>query len=56
MMLTIPFVLYGLFRYLYLIHVEGKGGTPEEIFLGDLPLIIDLGLWGLAVIAILYFL
>jgi len=56
MMLTIPFVLYGLFRYLYLIHVENKGGTPEEIFLSDLPLIIDLSLWGLAVIAILYFL
>ena len=56
MMLTIPFVLYGLFRYLYLIHVEGKGGTPEEIFFSDLPLIIDLGLWALAVIAILYFL
>ena len=55
MMLTIPFVLYGLFRYLYLIHVENKGGTPEEIFLSDLPLIIDLGLWALAVIAILYF-
>jgi len=54
MMLTIPFVLYGLFRYLYLIHVENKGGTPEEIFLSDLPLIIDLSLWGLAVIAILY--
>ena len=54
MMLTIPFVLYGLFRYLYLIHVEGKGGTPEEIFFSDLPLIIDLGLWALAVIAILY--
>jgi len=56
MMLTIPFVLYGLFRYLYLVHVEGKGGTPEEIFLSDLPLIIALGLWGLAVIAILYLL
>jgi len=55
MMLTIPFVLYGLFRYLYLIHVENKGGTPEEIFLSDLPLIIDLGLWALAVMAILYF-
>ena len=55
MMLTIPFVLYGLFRYLYLIHIENKGGTPEEIFLSDLPLIIDLGLWSLAVIAILYF-
>lgn len=55
MMLTIPFVLYGIFRYLYLIHVKNKGGTPEAIFLSDLPLIIDLGLWALAVIAILYF-
>lgn len=55
MMLTIPFVLYGLFRYLYLIHVENKGGTPEEIFLSDLPMMIALGLWGLAVIAVLYF-
>jgi len=54
MMLTIPFVLYGVFRYLYLIHVKSKGGAPEEIFLSDLPLIIDLGLWALAVIAILY--
>jgi 4-hydroxybenzoate polyprenyltransferase len=56
MMLTIPFVLYGLFRYLYLIHVEGKGGTPEEIFLSDLPMMIALGLWALAVIGVLYFL
>ncbi|MEE8163058.1 MAG: decaprenyl-phosphate phosphoribosyltransferase [Anaerolineae bacterium] len=56
MMLTIPFVLYGIFRYLYLIHVKNKGGTPEEIFLSDLPIIIALGLWALAVIAILYFL
>ncbi len=55
MMLTIPFVLYGLFRYLYLIHVRGEGGTPEEIFLSDLPIIIALGLWALAVIVILYF-
>jgi len=55
MMLTIPFVLYGLFRYLYLIHVENKGGTPEEIFLSDLPMMIALGLWALAVIAVLYF-
>ena len=55
MMLTIPFVLYGVFRYLYLIHVKSLGGSPEEIFLSDRPLIVDLGLWALAVIAILYF-
>jgi len=54
MMLTIPFVLYGIFRYLYLIHVREEGGTPEEIILHDRPLQADLLLWGLTVIAILY--
>lgn len=56
MMLTIPFVLYGIFRYLYLIHIHNAGGSPEEMFLRDRPLMINLALWGLAVIAILYFL
>ena len=55
MMLTIPFVLYGIFRYLYLIHVKNQGGTPEEILLSDKPLLLDIALWGLAVIIILYF-
>ena len=54
MMLTIPFVLYGIFRYLYLIHVKNKGGSPEELLIEDLPLIIDILLWGIAVVAILY--
>jgi len=56
MMLTIPFVLYGIFRYLYLMHFKGEGGSPEEILLKDKPLIVDFGLWGLAVIVIMYFL
>ncbi len=55
MMLTIPFVLYGIFRYLYLIHVQNEGGSPEEMFLKDKPLLLNFGLWGLTVIAILYF-
>ena len=42
MMLTIPFVLYGVFRYLYLIHVRNEGGAPEEILLRDRPLQITL--------------
>jgi 4-hydroxybenzoate polyprenyltransferase len=45
MMLTIPFVLYGLLRYLYLVHQRNEGGSPEEILLRDWPLIIDILLW-----------
>ena len=56
MMLTIPFVLYGIFRYLYLIHVKGMGGTPEEIALSDRPLQVAFVLWGLSVIVVMYFL
>jgi 4-hydroxybenzoate polyprenyltransferase len=54
MMLTIPFILYGAFRYLYLMHLKNEGGSPEETLLKDIPLLLDIGLWLLAVIAILY--
>ncbi|MBM3121020.1 MAG: decaprenyl-phosphate phosphoribosyltransferase [Chloroflexi bacterium] len=54
MMLTIPFVFYGLFRYLYLIHVENSGGAPEELVFKDRPLMATLLLWGLAAVAVLY--
>jgi 4-hydroxybenzoate polyprenyltransferase len=54
MMLTIPFVLYGVFRYLYLIHVAGKGGEPEELLLTDRPLQIDILLWVVSVLVIFY--
>jgi 4-hydroxybenzoate polyprenyltransferase len=54
MMLTIPFVLYGVFRYLYLIQVEHSGGAPEEVLLGDRPLQITILLWGLAILLIFY--
>lgn len=56
MMLTIPFVIYGLFRYLYLIRVEHIGGAPEEIVLTDRPMQAAVGLWGLTVLIILYIL
>jgi 4-hydroxybenzoate polyprenyltransferase len=56
MMLTIPFVLYGMFRYLYLIHVRREGGAPEEILLKDRPLQVALVLWGLVVFLALYIL
>ena len=45
MMLTIPFVLYGIFRYLYLIHIKNEGGSPEEMLLGDRPMVLNVGLW-----------
>jgi 4-hydroxybenzoate polyprenyltransferase len=54
MMLTIPFVFYGIFRYLYLIHVENSGGAPEELVFKDRPLMATLLLWGLAAVAVLY--
>lgn len=54
MMLTIPFVFYGLFRYLYLIHVENSGGAPEELVFKDRPLMATLLLWGAAAVAVLY--
>lgn len=54
MMLTIPFVLYGVFRYLWLIQVKKEGGAPEEILLADRPLQIDILLWGIAILIIFY--
>jgi len=54
MMLTIPFVLYGLFRYLYLIHVRGAIEPPDQLVLKDRPLLLNILLWGLAAIAVLY--
>ena len=54
MMLTIPFVLYAIFRYLYLVQVKHSGGAPEEILLSDRPLQIAMLLWALAVLAVFY--
>ena len=54
MMLTVPFVVYGLFRYLYLVHVKHEGGAPDELALKDRPLQAAFILWGLAAIAVIY--
>jgi 4-hydroxybenzoate polyprenyltransferase len=54
MMLTIPFVVYAIFRYLYLVQVKHSGGAPEEILLSDRPFQIGLLLWGLVVLAVFY--
>ncbi|MDA1095754.1 MAG: decaprenyl-phosphate phosphoribosyltransferase [Chloroflexi bacterium] len=45
MMWTIPFVIYGLFRYLYLVHNEGIGGKPEDVLLKDVPLLLNVVGW-----------
>lgn len=54
MMATIPFVLYGVFRYLYMVHVKNEGGSPEELLLRDRALLATIGLWAVSVVAILY--
>ncbi|GAB4531992.1 MAG: decaprenyl-phosphate phosphoribosyltransferase [Anaerolineales bacterium] len=54
MMLTIPFVLYGIFRYLYLVQVKGIGEAPEEVLFEDHPLQLAIALWGLSVLLIFY--
>lgn len=54
MMLTIPFVVYGIFRYLYLIQVKETGGAPEELLLTDRPLQITIVLMGISVLVIFY--
>ncbi|MFH2055556.1 MAG: decaprenyl-phosphate phosphoribosyltransferase [bacterium] len=53
--LTIPFVLYGIFRYLYLIHQEERGGSPTQLLVSDVPLLLNIALWFLAVLAIFLF-
>jgi 4-hydroxybenzoate polyprenyltransferase len=54
MMLTIPFVVYGIFRYLQLIHTGHAAGAPDEVALKDRPLQVTVLLWGLAVVAVFY--
>jgi 4-hydroxybenzoate polyprenyltransferase len=54
MMLTIPFILYGIFRYLWLISVKSAGGAPEELIFTDRPLQITVLLWGISVVLIFY--
>jgi 4-hydroxybenzoate polyprenyltransferase len=55
MMITVPFVIYAIFRYLYLIHHRNGGGSPEELLLKDLPLAASVGLYGITVLALLAF-
>jgi len=52
--LTIPFPLYGIFRYLYLVHLREGGGSPSEMLLNDRPLLVCVALWVAAVVVIVY--
>jgi len=52
---TTPFVLYGVFRYLYLIHQKNEGGSPEKVLLNDRPLLYAVLLYGITACAVLYF-
>jgi 4-hydroxybenzoate polyprenyltransferase len=51
---TIPFVLYGIFRYLYLVHQKRGGGNPSAMLLTDRPLLVCVGLWTVGVVLLLY--
>jgi len=52
--LTIPFVLFGIFRYLYLVHQRKEGGNPTQLLLSDQPLLIDVALWIVTASVVLY--
>lgn len=52
--LTIPFVIYGIFRYLYLVHQREEGGSPSKVLVSDKPLLVNILLWFVAVVVLLY--
>ncbi|HNM47437.1 MAG TPA: hypothetical protein PKH51_10500, partial [Candidatus Sumerlaeota bacterium] len=54
MAFTMPFVLYGIFRYLWLVFKKDEGGAPEVVLLTDKPLLATVFLWMVTVVAILY--
>ena len=51
---TIPFVLYGVYRYLYLVYQKEEGGSPELVLLADKPMIVNVVLYAIVVVGILY--
>ena len=51
---TLPFVLYGIFRYLYLVHKGAEGGNPSKLAITDQPLLVNIILWIVCIIYIIY--
>ena len=51
---TLPFVLYGIFRYLYLVHQREEGGNPTRVLLNDRPILVTVALWAATVVALIY--
>lgn len=51
---TFPFVLYGIFRYLYLIHQKDGGGNPTSTLFNDIPFLVNILLWGISIVLIIY--
>lgn len=54
LVVTLPFVVYGLFRYLYLVYKRGQGGSPEDLIFADAPMLVCIALWGLSVVLLIY--
>ena len=54
MMVTVPLIVFVVFRYLYLIHVEQRGGAPEDLLFADRPLLAGVVLWFISVVAVIY--
>ena len=51
---TVPFVVFGLFRYMYLVIMKNKGGSPSEVLVSDMPLVADIALWLVVAGLVLY--
>lgn len=54
MILTIPFVIYGIFRYLYLVHHKEMGGNPTTLLVTDRPILINVVLWAIVSVLLIY--
>lgn len=51
---TLPFVLYGIFRYLYLVHRKEQGGSPTTVLLNDRPILVTVALWAASIVMLIY--